>query len=200
MIPSFLYCHEHCEDCVDTLTNLPCIVSASNSTSTRILCVATTWRDASPPTWLHDTCHVTRGTHWGWFNSVPLCKCGRRIQTRLWNSFPRNKTSKLWECVRRVIFPLITIKFMLEEYVWADLTTKVGWSSLRVLEYSSQRFYEPHYCDVIMGAMASRITSTRLITQPFIQAQIKENIKAPRHWPLCGEFTGDRWIPRTNGQ
>ena len=27
-----------------------------------------------------------------------------------------------------------------------------------------------------------------------------ENIKAPRHWPLCGEFTGDRWIPRPNGQ
>ena len=39
-----------------------------------------------------------------------------------------------------------------------------------------------------------------LFTQPFIQVQIKENIKAPRHWPLCGEFTDDRWIPRTNGQ
>ena len=26
-------------------------------------------------------------------------------------------------------------------------------------------------------------------TQPFIRVQIKENIKAPRHWPLCGEFT-----------
>ena len=39
-----------------------------------------------------------------------------------------------------------------------------------------------------------------LFTQPFIQAQIKENIKAPRHWPLCGEFTGDRWIPGTIGQ
>ena len=39
-----------------------------------------------------------------------------------------------------------------------------------------------------------------LFTQPFIQAQIKENIKAPRHWPLCGQFTDDRWIPRTNGQ
>ena len=34
----------------------------------------------------------------------------------------------------------------------------------------------------------------RLFTQPFIQTQIKENIKAMRHWPLCGEFTGDRWI------
>ena len=27
------------------------------------------------------------------------------------------------------------------------------------------------------------------------KAQIKENIKAPRHYPLWGEFTGDRWIP-----
>ena len=27
-------------------------------------------------------------------------------------------------------------------------------------------------------------TASRLFTQPYIQAQIKENIKAPRHWPL----------------
>ena len=39
-----------------------------------------------------------------------------------------------------------------------------------------------------------------LFTQLFIRAQIKENIKAPGHWPLCVEFTGNRWIPRTNGQ
>ena len=36
-----------------------------------------------------------------------------------------------------------------------------------------------------------------LLTQLLFQTQIKENIKAPRHWHLCGEFTGDRWIPRT---
>ena len=46
----------------------------------------------------------------------------------------------------------------------------------------------------------SNHTALRLFIQPFIQAQIKENIKALRHWPLSGEFTGDRWIPRTNGQ
>ena len=34
-----------------------------------------------------------------------------------------------------------------------------------------------------------------LFTQPFIRAQIKENIKAPRHWPLCGEFTGTGEFP-----
>ena len=33
--------------------------------------------------------------------------------------------------------------------------------------------------------------------QPFVQTQIKENIKSPRQWPLWGEFTGDRWIPLT---
>ena len=36
--------------------------------------------------------------------------------------------------------------------------------------------------------------ASRLFTQAFIQAKIKENIKAPRH------STGDRWIPRTKGQ
>ena len=25
-------------------------------------------------------------------------------------------------------------------------------------------------------------------------------IKVPRHWPLCVEFTGNRWIPCSNGQ
>ena len=39
-----------------------------------------------------------------------------------------------------------------------------------------------------------------LFIQPFIQTQLKENIKAPPHWPLWREFTGDRWIHRTKGQ
>ena len=33
--------------------------------------------------------------------------------------------------------------------------------------------------------------ASRLFTQPFVQVKIKENIKAPRHWPLFGEFTGE---------
>ena len=48
--------------------------------------------------------------------------------------------------------------------------------------------------------MATEGGNISMFTQPFIRLQIKENLKAPRHWPLCGEFTGDRWIPRTNGQ
>ena len=36
--------------------------------------------------------------------------------------------------------------------------------------------------------------------QPFVQARIKENIKALHHWPLWGEFTGHRRISLTKGQ
>ena len=32
--------------------------------------------------------------------------------------------------------------------------------------------------------------ASRLFTQSFIQTQIKENIKAPHHWPLCGNSPG----------
>ena len=45
-----------------------------------------------------------------------------------------------------------------------------------------------------MNAIASQITSPTII-----QAQMEENIKAPRHWPLWGEFPGDRGIPGTKG-
>ena len=45
-----------------------------------------------------------------------------------------------------------------------------------------------------MGLRLKSIAS-RLFTQPFIQAEIKENIKAPRNWPLCGEFTGTGEFP-----
>ena len=39
------------------------------------------------------------------------------------------------------------------------------------------------------GSVSIKSPAPRLFTQPFIQARIKQNIKAPRHWPLCGEIT-----------
>ena len=48
-----------------------------------------------------------------------------------------------------------------------------------------------HYIDVIMRAMASQITGVTIVYVAFIHAQIKENIKARRYWPL---FV--RWIHR----
>ena len=36
-------------------------------------------------------------------------------------------------------------------------------------------------------------TAFSLFSPPFVQAQIKGNIKAPRHWPSWGESTDDQW-------
>ena len=44
-----------------------------------------------------------------------------------------------------------------------------------------------NYNDVIISAMVFR-----LFTQPFVRAQLNENIKAPRHWSLSGEFPTQR--------
>ena len=56
-----------------------------------------------------------------------------------------------------------------------------------------------HYNDVMMSAMASPITSPRNIYSTVYSGGDKKNAKALCQWPLCGEFTGDRWIPNTNG-
>ena len=52
-----------------------------------------------------------------------------------------------------------------------------------------------HYNDVIMDSMAFQITSLAIVYLTVYSAQIKENIKAPCHWPLCGEFTGTGEFP-----
>ena len=57
-----------------------------------------------------------------------------------------------------------------------------------------------HYIDIKMGTMASQITSLTIVYSAVYSGADKKNIKAPPHWPLCGEFTGDRWILRTKGQ
>ena len=49
-----------------------------------------------------------------------------------------------------------------------------------------------------MGALRLRSPASRLFTQPFIQVQVKENRKAPRDWPLCGEFTSNITILTQN--
>ena len=55
-----------------------------------------------------------------------------------------------------------------------------------------------HYNDVKMGAISSQITSLTIVYS--IVYSDADQRKHPRHWPFCGEFTWDRWIPRTNGQ
>ena len=59
------------------------------------------------------------------------------------------------------------------------------------------------YSDIVTSLWARRCLKSpapRLFAQPFVRVQIKENIKAPHHWPLWGESTGGRWIPLIKDQ
>ena len=46
-----------------------------------------------------------------------------------------------------------------------------------------------------MDAIASQITSLMIVYPTVYSDADQRNIKAPRHWPLCGEFTGTGEFP-----
>ena len=54
-----------------------------------------------------------------------------------------------------------------------------------------------HYNGVIMSAMVPQITSLTIVYSTAQSGADQRKIKAPRHWPLFGEFTGHRWIHHT---
>ena len=52
-----------------------------------------------------------------------------------------------------------------------------------------------HNSDVIMNVMASQTTGVSIVYSTVCSGVDKKHIKAPRHWPLWGEFTGDGEFP-----
>ena len=72
--------------------------------------------------------------------------------------------------------------------------------SLGSSHLSDSNIHWEHYNEVIMDVMASQITSLTIVYSTVYSGADQRKHQAPGHWPLCGEFTGDRWITRTNGQ
>ena len=46
-----------------------------------------------------------------------------------------------------------------------------------------------------MGAIASQITGLTIVYSTVFSGADKKNIKAPRHWPLCGNSPGTGEFP-----
>ena len=89
---------------------------------------------------------------------------------------------------------LITLKIV---YMLKNLMTLFNF---RIHICNANQHVIVHYSDVIMSVMASQITGISLFAQPYVQVQIKENIKALHHWPLWEASTSAWWIPLTKGQ
>ena len=66
------------------------------------------------------------------------------------------------------------------------------------LQASERRHYKAHYNDVIMGAIASQITCLTIVYSTVYSGADQRKQQSSASLALCREFTGDRWISRTN--
>ena len=57
-----------------------------------------------------------------------------------------------------------------------------------------------HYGDVIMGMIASQIISLTIVYSTVYSGADQRKHQSSASLAFAGEFTGDQWIPRTNGQ
>ena len=101
-------------------------------------------------------------------------------------------------CVRvplRYAYMGSIIRYRARFYIWLCKVEELGWGATAVSKFV-------HHITVTSwwARLRLKLPASRLFTQLLFLVQIKENIKAPRHWPWWGEFTGDRWIPHTKGQ
>ena len=69
------------------------------------------------------------------------------------------------------------------------ITHTVSSHSLQFVLFHDQVRHQNHYCDAIMVAMASQITSLTVVYST-VHAGADQR-KGPRHWSFCGEFTGE---------
>ena len=85
-----------------------------------------------------------------------------------------------------------------------SLRCRVQVRTLYLLRYAAMAYpgvrSKDHYNDVIMRAMASQITSLTIDHLSDYSGADQRKYQSPASLALWGEFTGDRWIPRTNGQ
>ena len=114
-----------------------------------------------------------------------------RHKTIIWTNADLLSIGPSW-----IFFSEITIKLLI--FSLKEMYFKSSWAERR--PFCSGIDVLDHYCDVIMGATASQITSLTILSSTVYSGADRRKHQTPRHWPLCGEFTGDWWIPRTNGQ
>ena len=72
-----------------------------------------------------------------------------------------------------------------------EISRQLVTTDINLLNWSDPESHIPVTSQCVQWRL--KLLASRLFTQPFVQ--IEENIKAPRHWPLWGHFTRQRWIP-----
>ena len=100
---------------------------------------------------------------------------------------------------RRMLRAVITYPWPTEVYITMRITMCMIafcldrsdniWIATHLISPSDLHFVQLHYGDVIMGTIASQITSLTIVYSTVYSGASQRNIKAPRHWPL----SPDKW-------
>ena len=137
---------------------------------------------------------TTKEKNWGTFNKQFKSLCSKSFFQISYMKYNDMSRSQICTCHKR--WAVVTCAKLWPDWI---IRIKIGAKLIATrFQFWAHKWFVkwvPHYTDVIMATMVSRITSLMVVYSTFIQTQIKENIKAPRHWPLCGEFTGTSEFP-----
>ena len=140
----------------------------------------------------HPTSRMWHPTHEkadSWIN-----KETEMLYERQWHHWPHPKFWTIPGAVTGKIFVNMTTTFrFLRRLLWESDVSPRTWVIVKIIRntYSliALQWHHNEHDDV------SNHQPHRCLLKRLFKAQIKENIKAPRHWPLWGEFTSGRWIP-----
>ena len=114
------------------------------------------------------------------------------LYERQWHHWLHPKFWTIPGAVTGKNFVNMTFRF-LRRLLWESDVSPRTWVTVKIIRntYSliALQWHHNEHDDV------SNHQPHRCLLKRLFKAQIKENIKAPRHWPLWGEFTGGRWIP-----
>ena len=138
-----------------------------------------------------------------------ICASNKRLSKQSWSWWFETPTRSSWRhCnlgLRTLLVPWHA--GMSLQMIWRSMTRRrnlrvselhmscrdfTAWQGTRLVApaLAIRLRYPNHYNDVIMGGDGvSNHRRLNCFVQLFVQAQIKENTKTPRHWPLWKEFT-----------
>ena len=104
-----------------------------------------------------------------------------------------------------IYFPIIRVARMILNFHVDNCICKFSRPRFAMLIYVLANdplliFFTKVHSDVIISAIASQIIGVSIVCSAVCSDADQENNNALCHWPLLGEFTGDRWILLTKGQ
>ena len=143
---------------------------------------------------------------WSWFqlpNQVinlhmsRKLSCGNMCKILIWSFFVRQEQR---EILKDLEHDLINTWWDERRYLLSNNTIHITWPCLHcrtMVLYVHAPMQSLQWRHNESDGISRHRRLDCLLNRLFSANQ--RNIEAPRHWPLWGEFTGDRWIPRRKG-